>query len=39
MINEIQVAIEPGLEEYSEGVMLEYDKRRDGLVLIGSNDC
>lgn len=39
MINEIQVAIEPGLEDYSEGVLLEYDKRRNGLVLIGSNDC
>ncbi len=39
MINEIQVAIEPLIEEEIEDLVVEYDQRRNTIVLSGNDDC
>jgi hypothetical protein len=36
-INEIQVSLDPELEEYTKGLTLEYDKYRESLVLLGND--
>lgn len=36
VINEIQVAIESEIVDYTEGLSLEYDEYREGLVLMGN---
>lgn len=39
-INEIQVAIDPQIEEHLEGLTLDFDKSQNGLVLLGNeSDC
>ncbi|MDP4086191.1 MAG: hypothetical protein Q8934_16455 [Bacillota bacterium] len=35
-INEIKVAIDPHIEEYTNGLTLEFDQQRNGLVLKGN---
>lgn len=35
-INEIQVALNPDLEEYTKDLILDYDKYRESLVLLGN---
>lgn len=39
IINEIQVAIEPLIEEEIEDVVVEFDHRRNAIVLTGNDDC
>lgn len=36
-INEIQVSLDPELEEYTKDLTLDFDKYRESLVLLGSN--
>ena len=39
-INEIQVAIDPNIESYTEALVLDLDKQMNGLVLRGNDsDC
>ncbi|MEH6908602.1 MULTISPECIES: iron-sulfur cluster biosynthesis family protein [Neobacillus] len=40
-INEIQVAIDPDIEPYTEGLTLDFNQEANGLVLVGneSNCC
>jgi len=37
-INKIQVSFDPDLEDYTKDFTLEYDKYREGLVMLGNND-
>ena len=37
VINEIQVAIESNIVDYTQGMALEYDEYREGLVLMGGD--
>lgn len=39
VINEIQVAIESTVIEQTEGLTLDYDENRQGLVLLGNDSC
>lgn len=40
-INEIQVAIDPDIEPYTDGLILDFNQEANGLVLVGneSNCC
>jgi hypothetical protein len=38
-MNDIKVAIEPNIEPYLDGMVLEHDKYADGLVLLGNDSC
>ena len=40
-INEIQVAIDPDIEPYTDGLTLDFNQEANGLVLLGneSNCC
>jgi hypothetical protein len=38
-LNGIQVAIDPNIKEYTEGLTLEFDQDRDGLILLGRDGC
>ena len=39
-INEIQVAIDPDIEPFTDGLTLGYDKENNGLMLLGNeNNC
>jgi iron-sulfur cluster insertion protein len=39
-INEIQVAIDPDIEPFTESLTLEFDKENNGLMLVGNeNSC
>jgi Fe-S cluster assembly iron-binding protein IscA len=35
-INDIQVAIDPDVEPYTEGLTLDYDQENNGLMLVGN---
>jgi Fe-S cluster assembly iron-binding protein IscA len=35
-INEIQVAIDPDVEPYTEDLTLDYDQENNGLMLVGN---
>jgi hypothetical protein len=37
VINEIQVSLDPDLEEYTKDLTLDYDKFRESLVLLGND--
>ena len=39
IINEIQVAIEPLVEEEIDDLVVEYDKSTNSFVLSGHDDC
>jgi Fe-S cluster assembly iron-binding protein IscA len=40
IINEVQVAIDPQIEPYTEGLTLDFNKEVNGLVLLGNeSDC
>ncbi|HJV16737.1 MAG TPA: hypothetical protein VJ546_05015 [Bacillales bacterium] len=38
-LNGIKVAIDPNIEEYIEGLTLEFDQEREGLILSGRDSC
>ncbi|WP_342430748.1 hypothetical protein [Neobacillus sp. FSL H8-0543] len=39
-INEIQVAFDPNIEAYTEGLTLEFDEMNNGLVIQGNeSEC
>ncbi|MCQ6274997.1 hypothetical protein JMM81_08485 [Bacillus sp. V3B] len=39
VINQIQVAIEQDLEEYTKGLVFDYDKERRSFAFLGSECC
>jgi hypothetical protein len=38
-INEIQVAMDPDLEEYTTDLTLDFDKYRESLILLGNDSA